>query len=80
MILSYPLPEKEEGGINMSNLERIKELRDRIENYKTMAKSEGPRPSIRQGLSQSEAAYNEAYNILTKEEKKALKKILALSA
>ncbi len=64
----------------MSNLDRIKELRERIETYKIMAKSEGPRPSIRQGLSQSEEAYNKAYRMLTKEEKKALKKYLAISA
>lgn len=64
----------------MSNLERIKELKERIDNYKLMAKSEGPRPSIRQGLSQSEDAYNEVYKMLTLEEKKELKKILALSA
>ena len=64
----------------MSNLERIKELKERIDNYKLMAKSEGPRPSIRQGLSQSEDDYNEVYKMLTLEEKKELKKILALSA
>jgi hypothetical protein len=64
----------------MINFDRIKELKERIETYKTMARSEGPRPSIRQGLSQSEEAYNREYNMLSKDEKKALKKYLAISA
>lgn len=57
----------------MSNLERIKELRERIKIYEKMLGSQGPTPSNRQGYKQAKHDYDEAFNMLTESEKKVLK-------